>query len=111
RSIADAGRTIEQRRNGGMGLEALKFIKGRQRRVGVVEMHDQPQIELPILCVIGKATAPGRIVEREAEIVVRLSQLVPVGRYLPDFLDAEAIFLRARSAVEGKVANDCLGQR
>lgn len=73
-------------------------------------MHDQAEIELTILSVIGETAPCSGIVERETEIVIDLTLFMPVGLNLPDFLDAETKFLRAGVAVKVKGTDDLAGQ-
>src|SRR5690606_7774906 len=94
-AIGDAAGALEEPGDRGMRLEALELVEGRERGVGVVEMGDEAEINLVVAGVVAETAAGGGEAERVAEIVVDAAGPVFFGRDLPDFLDAEAIFLRA----------------
>lgn len=60
-----------------MGLEALELAEGRQRGVGVTQMRDEAEVELPVLRVVGEAAAVSRL-GGCGEIVVGPSRMVAV---------------------------------
>ena len=92
-----------------MRLEALELAEGRQGRIGVVEVNDEAQVELPVLRMVGEAAAGGAVVERKAEVVIDPARLMPIGRNFPHFLDAKAIFLRLAREPVGSA--EALGER
>ncbi len=69
----------------GCGLEALELAEGRERRVAVVEMGDEAEIELAVAGMVAEAAAGGGVIEREAEIVIDAARLVQVRPGFPRF--------------------------
>ncbi len=57
-------------------------------------MNDEAGGNEPLAIMIEERAAACRVVERPAETVLHQTGLMLVGGYFPDFLDADAEFLR-----------------
>ena len=84
----------------GMRLEALEFVEGRQRRILVVEVNDEADDDLIVLDMIEERAASGLRVERPAERVLDAAGLVLRRIDLPEFLQADAVFLRIAALLQ-----------
>ncbi len=93
-----------------MRLEALEFVERRQVGVLVVEVDDEADRHEVVAIVVEERTAAGLVVERPAERVLNEARFVLVGRDLPQFLEADAEFLRLAVAVEGEPRDELLGE-
>ena len=58
-AIGDAAAALEQGRDRGMGLEALKFLERRKVRILVIEMNDKADRNQIVVVVIEKRAATG----------------------------------------------------
>ena len=79
-------------------------------RVFVVQMNDKPHIDLIVFKMIDERSAPGIAAERPAHGMRHPAQMVLFGINLPDFLHAEAEFLRAFPGRKVVFLDDFLGQ-
>ncbi len=111
RAVGNAGGVLDQACDGWMLLEALELVEGRKRRVAIVEMDDEAEIDTAIVRMIEEAAAGGRIVERPAEEMIDAPHLVQCGRDFPDFFDPESEFLRGRFGVQLEPVNELLAER
>src|SRR6516162_4191744 len=94
RPIGDAPAALEEGADRRVGLEPLELLEGAEKRVPVVEADDKADRDLPVFEMIEKRAAIGGPVERPADGVDDLPRLVPVGRHLPQLLDADRVGLR-----------------
>ena len=94
RAIGDAPSALEQSSNGGMGLEALEFLEGREIGIGVIEPDHETGGEQVLVEVIDERAAIGAVVERPADGVDGQPGAVLGGIDLPQLLDAETVALR-----------------
>src|SRR5579863_4887600 len=67
RPIRKTRAAAEDRGDLGMGLEALKFVEGRQRRVAIIEMDDEADRDAILVEMIEETAAATLIVERPAD--------------------------------------------
>ncbi len=85
-----------------MVLEALEFHVGGEMRVFVVQMNDKAHVNLVVVQMIDKAAATGVAAQRPAHRVGDPALAVLFGVDLPDFLHAQAVFLRTLAARQVK---------
>ena len=90
RAIADAPAALEGLGDGGVRLEALELVEGRQVRVVVVEVDDEADGDEIVAEMIEEGAAAGAVAERPAEAVLDEAGPVALRLDLPQFLDAEA---------------------
>jgi hypothetical protein len=94
-----------------MRLETLELLEGRQIGVLVVEVDDEADRNHVVLEVIEERAAAGLEIERPAEGVLHEARLVVLRRDLPQFLDADAEFLRLAMPSEIVSGDQLLGER
>ena len=94
RAIADALAALQHLRDGGMGLGALEFAERIEPGIVVVEMNDKTDGAEILAPVIQEQAAAGVVVQRPAHAVQHQTLFVLAGRQLPQFLQADAEFLR-----------------
>ena len=111
RAIGDAPAVLEERADRRMRLEALKFLERVEKRVLVVEPDHKPDRHLAVLEMVEERSAIGAGVERPADGVHHEPRLMPGGRYLPQFLDADCIGLRVDAVAQAESLDQRLGQR
>ena len=90
-------------------LPALKFIERAQVRVLVGQIDDQAQRHLVVLQVIEERAARGPA-QWPTERVDDLAGLVPLGRDVPQLLQADGIVLRTPACVEAIPGDELLAQ-
>ena len=100
RAIGDASAALEKGADRRVRLEALELLERVQKRVLVIEPDDKPDRHLAVFEVIEKRAAIGGGVERPADGVDDEAGLVPVGRDLPQFLDADRVGLRVDAVAQ-----------
>ncbi len=94
-----------------MSLEALEFIERRQRRVRIIEVHDEADRDQPVVVMIKERAAARRAAERPAERVLDAAGREFRGVDLPDLLEADAEFLGIAAGVELVFGDELLGER
>src|SRR4051812_22153283 len=94
-----------------MRLEALELVEGRQRRVLVVEMHDEADDRLSVLDVIEERSAAGARIERPSKRMLHETRPMARGVELPEFLQADAEFLRLAPLAQAEAGEQSLGER
>src|SRR4051794_33922474 len=94
-----------------MRLEALELVIRGQIRILVIEMHDESDRYEVVAEVIDERAAPGIRIERPALAVQHEAFLVLAGRGLPQFLDADAVFLRIYAVAQIESPHEFLRQR
>jgi len=93
-----------------MGLEALKFLVGRQIGIFVVEMHHEPDRNQPIVEMIKERAAARAVVERPAERVLHQAGAMFFRCDLPQLFQAEAEFLRLAAFAQAEAMHERLGE-
>jgi len=80
-------------------------------RVGVVEVGDEAQVNLVVLCVIHERTARrAALSERPAQPVNDLAFLMQFGLDLPNLFDANPVVLGVFSFVETKMRDELFAE-
>src|SRR5436190_17845877 len=74
-------------------------------------MHDEADRYEVVVEVVEERPAAGGVVERPAERMLHQTGPVPVGRDLPELLQAQPEFLRLAAAVEAIARNQRFGER
>src|SRR5690606_1042349 len=110
-AVGDALGALERVANGRMGLEALELLERREIRVLVVQMDHEADGDLIVLEMVEERTAAGRGAQRPAEGVLDEAGLVLFRRNLPEFLEADAEFLRLAAFAEIVFRDELLGER
>ena len=110
RAVGDALAALEGLGNRRMCLETLEFFEGRKVGVLVVEVDDEADRDLVVLEMVEEGTTPRVRLQRPAERVLDQPRLVLFGRDLPQFLEADAEFLRLASIREVEFGDQLLGQ-
>ena len=93
-----------------MRFKALKFFKGTQPWVGVVQAHHKAHDHLVVLHVVHEGAAISVLIQRPASAVQSQTWLVTRRVYFPKFFDANAITLRVFAVVQFKAFNDFFAQ-
>ena len=94
-----------------MGLEALKLVERRERRVLIVQVHDEADHHAVLAVVIQERAAAGRAIERPAERMLDQAGTMMVRLDLPQLLQADPVFLRLAVGVQIELLHQRLGQR
>mmetsp|Transcript_23692 Transcript_23692/g.42320 ORF Transcript_23692/g.42320 Transcript_23692/m.42320 type:complete len:239 (-) Transcript_23692:216-932(-) len=94
-----------------MMLEPLEFHVGEQMRVLVVQVHHKAHINLIVLKVIDERSAARIAAQRPAHRVGHTAFAVLFRVNLPDFLHAQAVFLRLMTLGQAVFGDHFLGQR
>src|SRR3984893_10119158 len=101
----------KQGRDHGMRLEALKFVKWRQRRIPIVQVNHETNGDESVFEMIEERAAAGAIVERPAEGMLDEARPVQRGIDPPKLLQADAEFLRLAIVGEAELRDQLLGER
>src|ERR1700732_1175781 len=101
----------KQRRDHGMRLEPLKFVKWRQRRIPIVQVNHEAHGDESVFEMIEERAAAGAIVKRPAEGMLDEARPVQRGLDPPKLLQADAEFLRFAIVVEAELRDELLGER
>jgi hypothetical protein len=109
-AVSDALAPFEVVADGGVLLEALELVEGRQPGILVVEVDDVADRDVVLAEVVHPGTAGGGVVERPAEAVVDQALLELGVRDLPDLLDADAVLLDIGLGVQAVLGLDHLGE-
>ena len=112
-AIGDALAAREGAANQRMLLEALELVKGREVRVLVAQVNDEPHRHLLALQVVEVGAAqrlPRPVAEGPAHCVQHPPGLVLVRLDFPDLLEANAIVLGVRLCVQLEALDELLAQ-
>src|SRR5690606_26503079 len=90
-----------------MRLEALELLERRDVGVLVIQVDDEADRNLVVFEVIEERAASGAVAQRPAERMLHEAGLVLFRRDLPEFLQADAKFLRL-AAVRQRIFRDQL---
>ena len=101
----------QQVRHHRMMLEALKFHIGVKPRVLIIQMHDEPDINLIIVKVIDETATPGITTQRPAHRMGDSADAVLFGINLPQLFHPQPEFLRLMPGTKVVSFDDLLGQR
>ena len=110
-AIGDALAALEGLRDQRMVLEALEFVEGREVRIGVVEVDDEADHYLVVLQMVKEGAAAGLALSsgqpkecwtRPGTCFLRVD--------LPQFLDADAVFLWLATFIQSEAGDQRLGQ-
>ena len=94
-----------------MVFPALEFLVGAHVRIAVIEVGDQPDIDLVILGVVHKSTTTSATpIERPAQAVYYQAFLVFFRGYFPDLLDANAVVLGVFARIQREFVDQLLAQ-
>src|SRR6478752_1478979 len=94
-----------------MRLEALELVEGRERRVLIVQMHDEADGDEIVVEMVEEGAAARAVVERPAEGMLDAALVEFLRLDLPEFLQADAVFLRLAPLVESELPDGDLGER
>ena len=111
RAVADAPPAREQRRDGGMVLEALKLVVRRKMRIVVIEPDDKAQRDFAGLQMIDERAAVSRRRQRPADRVEDFARARVFVFDFPQFFDSDAVGLRRRFAAQIEFARQFFRQR
>ena len=111
RAIAQALAALEELADHRMLLVALEFLERADEGIAVAQIGDQPERDLVVLEVIEESAAErAALLERPAGAVDHQPLTVLLGLDFPQFLDAEAVMLRAAAGVEAKALDQLLAE-
>ena len=111
RAVGQAFAALEHVADHRMGLELLELVEWRERRVGIVEMHDEADRHQVVAVVVEERTAAGAAPQRPAEAVLNEARLEARRLDLPDLLEPDAVFLRIAAVVELETRDKLFRQR
>src|ERR1700722_2971818 len=111
RAIGDALAAEECINDQRMSFETLELIERRKGRVRVVEVNHEANSDEIVVIVIEERAAAGAAAEWPAEGMLDQAWLVFRRIDLPDFLEADAEFLRLAPLLELEALDQMLGGR
>jgi hypothetical protein len=111
RAIGDALAVLQIRPDRRVLLQALELVEGREPRVLVVQVHDQPDRHVVIAEMVHEAATAGVVLQRPEEGVLHEARLEHLVGHLPDLLQPDAELLRLAAFGEAEPGLQHLGQR
>ena len=110
-AVSDAGTALYIFQGLRVMLPALELLEGAHVGVAVVQVRDQPQVDLVVFRVVQKRAAAGAgLVQGPAQSVYHQALIVFFRRDFPYFLDADAVVLRVLLRIQGELADQLLAQ-